>query len=62
MEEPVEVNCPFCGEVFTTFVDISAGNQTYVEDCQVCCRPIQMRISISPKSGRVRLQTDRGGI
>lgn len=61
MEEPVEVDCPFCGEVFTTFVDVSAGSQTYIEDCQVCCRPIEMRISIGKKSGRFRVVTDRGG-
>lgn len=59
MEEPIEVSCPFCGERFTTFVDISSGDQQYIEDCQVCCRPIEMRITVSPKSGRVRVHTDR---
>lgn len=45
MEEPVEVQCPWCGEEFTTFVDMSAGNQNYTEDCQVCCRPIVLNIT-----------------
>ena len=34
------VQCPYCGEHFTTQVDASAGDQEYIEDCQVCCKPI----------------------
>jgi hypothetical protein len=52
VEEPVEVQCPWCGEVFTTFVDASAGDQSYVEDCQVCCRPIQLA-TVVKRDGRV---------
>jgi len=43
MEEPVVVSCPWCGESFDTFYDWSAGNQSYTEDCQICCRPIVLR-------------------
>ncbi len=42
MEDPITVQCPWCGEPFVTFFDSSAGSQTYTEDCQVCCRPIDM--------------------
>lgn len=41
-EQPV--GCPFCGETITLLVDASAGSQTYIEDCQVCCRPIQVTL------------------
>jgi hypothetical protein len=41
-----DVACPYCGEVITLFVDDSAGEQDYVEDCQVCCRPIEIRVGI----------------
>jgi hypothetical protein len=35
-----EVQCPYCGEWATIFVDPSGGaEQTYVEDCPACCRP-----------------------
>ncbi|WP_250461246.1 CPXCG motif-containing cysteine-rich protein [Microbulbifer litoralis] len=37
--------CPYCGEPITLLVDPSAGEQTYIEDCAVCCRPIQISIS-----------------
>ena len=40
MLEPVTLDCPYCGESFASSVDVSAGAQTYVEDCAVCCRPI----------------------
>lgn len=39
-----EVCCPFCGETITLLVDASAGSQQYIEDCQVCCRPIEVTI------------------
>jgi cysteine-rich CPXCG protein len=36
----VELPCPFCGEIGAVFVDEGGGEQqTYVEDCTVCCRP-----------------------
>jgi hypothetical protein len=44
MLTPYNVDCPYCGEVFETFVDTSAGNQGYIEDCHVCCRPINFRV------------------
>ena len=44
MLDEVTVNCPYCGAVFTTLVDCSAGDQRYIEDCQVCCAPINMHL------------------
>lgn len=39
------VRCPYCGEWIAVQLDTSAGEQAYIEDCQVCCRPIEMRLS-----------------
>jgi len=39
----VEIECPFCGEVFTSAVDTSQGSGSTIEDCTVCCRPIALR-------------------
>jgi hypothetical protein len=36
------VQCPYCGESFETAVDLSAGAFRYIEDCQVCCQPIEL--------------------
>lgn len=41
-----DIECPYCGEVITVFVDDSAGDQDYIEDCQVCCKPIQIRVRL----------------
>jgi hypothetical protein len=39
-----QVSCPYCGECFTAFIDLSQGNQQTIEDCYVCCRPIDFVI------------------
>lgn len=40
LEEFVAVQCPWCGERLETRVDLTSGDVEYIEDCQVCCRPI----------------------
>lgn len=59
MQTTAEYCCAFCGETSTTFVDLSAGMaQSYVEDCQVCCRPNILYITVDPDSLDVEIQTD----
>ena len=36
------VVCPFCWQPVSMLFDLSAGEQTLVEDCQVCCNPMQI--------------------
>lgn len=39
--------CPACGEEIVVPIDPSAGaRQEYVEDCPVCCRPIQLEATL----------------
>ena len=38
--------CPYCGESLEILVDSSIRRQDYVEDCQVCCRPITLTIVV----------------
>ncbi|WP_341938098.1 CPXCG motif-containing cysteine-rich protein [Marinimicrobium sp. C2-29] len=40
------IHCPYCSEVIAILVDTSVPEQSYVEDCQVCCQPIVMDIVI----------------
>jgi hypothetical protein len=42
MLEETRIDCPYCGEQFDTNVDCSMGGQQYVEDCPVCCQPIDI--------------------
>jgi hypothetical protein len=39
------VNCPYCGESITVLIDPGDAGDSYIEDCQVCCRPITFAIS-----------------
>jgi len=49
---PVEpVQCPYCGESIEIVVDDSVDHQQYVEDCWVCCRPINIEVSVDPNGG-----------
>lgn len=38
--------CPYCGEPISFWIDEGGGSrQQYVEDCAVCCRPIEVALS-----------------
>jgi hypothetical protein len=34
--------CPYCWEEISMLLDTSVSKQTYVEDCEVCCNPIEV--------------------
>ncbi len=34
--------CPYCWEEISMLLDTSVTKQTYIEDCEVCCRPIEV--------------------
>ncbi|MEO6050525.1 MAG: CPXCG motif-containing cysteine-rich protein [Pyrinomonadaceae bacterium] len=38
--------CTYCWQEISFVLDLSAGEQSYIEDCEVCCRPIQIRYSV----------------
>ena len=40
------VGCPYCGEFIDVLIDDSLPEQNYIEDCQVCCRPIVFNVSV----------------
>ena len=46
MLTPVRVHCPYCGEPLELSIDPSVDMQHYVEDCAVCCRPIEVQVAI----------------
>jgi len=34
--------CPHCWQTISMILDLSIEDQSYVEDCEVCCNPIQI--------------------
>ena len=45
MQAPVEheFTCPYCWEEISMILEPTSEEQVYVEDCEVCCNPIQIR-------------------
>jgi hypothetical protein len=47
--EEIIVNCPSCGEAMALDVDTTGGEeQSYFEDCVVCCRPMEVFVRCRP--------------
>ena len=44
MQENAQIDCPYCGQPLEIALDPSVVAQTYIEDCQICCRPIQIQV------------------
>ena len=45
--------CPYCLELTSMLIDVSTeGHQTYIEDCEVCCHPIQLSLTVF--SGKIK--------
>ena len=38
--------CPYCGENISILIDLIFNNQCYTEDCEVCCRPIEINFTV----------------
>ena len=43
MEEFADIQCPFCGQSFPLAVDVSLPSQQFTTDCEICCRPFELR-------------------
>lgn len=41
------VICPYCGESIEVLLDASVEYQQYIEDCFVCCRPIEFSVYVN---------------
>ena len=45
----VSVQCPFCWENFSLLIDASIEFQEYIEDCEICCRPIEFSVAVDDR-------------
>ncbi len=53
--EESTIYCPYCGEPNGVLLDASEAGQSYIEDCQVCCRPI---VFVMDSAGSVEVFTE----
>ncbi|HEX6591628.1 MAG TPA: CPXCG motif-containing cysteine-rich protein [Moraxellaceae bacterium] len=56
--ENVTLQCPYCWEGIEVLVDRSEGDQEWIEDCSVCCRPIVLSVQ-GTQTGELRLDVRR---
>jgi len=52
METEYFFTCPYCFERISMLLDTSVKKQTYIEDCEVCCSPIEVYFKV--KDDQVR--------
>jgi hypothetical protein len=58
-EEFVAFQCPWCGERLETRIDMTGGEHTCIEDCQVCCRPMEMTVELAENGALRALRVQR---
>ncbi|MEK9628034.1 MAG: CPXCG motif-containing cysteine-rich protein [Nitrospinota bacterium] len=39
--------CPYCAQKISVLIDLSVPTQNYIEDCEICCRPIEISYEAS---------------
>ena len=59
MLESADITCPYCWETINVDIDASSGSGQYVEDCQVCCHPIRITLSVDSAGDVVGIEADR---
>jgi transcription elongation factor Elf1 len=42
--------CPYCWQTISMVLDMSVPVQTYVEDCEVCCQPIEVSYQVEDEA------------
>jgi len=58
MMPSVVVQCPYCGEPIELMVEDADELQEYIEDCQVCCRPIVVTVALEDGLLQVRVRAE----
>ncbi len=57
------VSCPYCGEALSILVDPEEVGDAYIEDCQVCCRPMTVVVeALSGGSFRVMVSDENSAL
>ena len=55
----VDIDCPWCGEPLALRLDLTAGAQRYIEDCQVCCAPINVAVGVDEEGHLAGVEATR---
>jgi hypothetical protein len=55
--ESHDATCPHCWETIELTLDLSVPEQSYIEDCPVCCKPMQVSV-IAPEGALAELTVE----
>lgn len=58
LTDVARIQCPYCGESIEIVLDGSVEQQSYIEDCSVCCRPIELSVSVNDDAVFVEAKRD----
>ena len=60
VDTEAEVDCPYCGAQNVLLLDPGSGaTQEYSEDCQVCCRPLAVRVRYVGGAAEVSVEPEQ---
>ena len=51
-------DCPHCGQSISVLLDLSVPDQEYIEDCEVCCRTIEVKYRVG-EDGEIGFESGR---
>lgn len=57
--DSVTVRCPWCGERYASRAEPAARVQQMVEDCTVCCQPIELTLRLDASTGSIDVEARR---
>lgn len=55
--QSVQIQCPHCWETIELTADTSEPEQDYIEDCSVCCQPMEVQLRVI--DGHAKLSVSR---
>lgn len=53
----VDLPCPWCGEIYGSMLDLTDASRCYIEDCQICCRPLEVLLEVGDGGELLRVTT-----
>lgn len=53
-----DLDCPYCGESNQIMVDCSVSSQEYIEECQICCKPINIYINVDNNNVQINATSE----
>ena len=59
MDDTFPVICPYCGEAIEIYIEPDVRG-SFVQDCEVCCNPWRVRVSIEDGERWVDVARDDG--